>query len=192
MFENILDPKEIRSTLTDAGHTAAGFAALAAKKAIEVRSDLAGRYGTQLADVRTNALDMVQRAETARTEFEQRFEPIVAKMTERLPEPAQKVIADLTETRKTFQAKAHDFVVKTISADLPRTPKSSAAAAAPTPKRTVKSSASTTARKTPAAKTPAAKTARAAKPVARATKPSAKAKPKVTAKPTARRARAAA
>lgn len=122
MFENILDPKEIRSTLTDAGHTAAGFAALAAKKAIEVRSDFAGRYETQLADVRSNALGMVQRAETVRTEFEHRIEPIVAKMTQRLPEPAQKVIADLTETRKAFQTKAHDFVVKAINADLPATP----------------------------------------------------------------------
>ena len=119
MFENLMDPKEVRTALTDAGHTAAGFAALAAKKATEVRSDLAVRYEAQLAESRKIALDVVTRLEGARSAFDAKVEPVVAKVTDRLPEPAQKVIADVTEARKSFQAKAHEFVVKAITVEIP-------------------------------------------------------------------------
>ena len=45
MFETpTLDIQELRSVLTDAGHTAVGFATMAAKKANDVRLDLNGRY----------------------------------------------------------------------------------------------------------------------------------------------------
>ena len=136
MFENGIDPKEIRTALTDAGHTAAGFAALAAKKAVEVRTDLTERYETQLTESRKAALDVVNRLQDVRTSVEARVEPVVAKLTERLPEPAQKVIADMTEARKAFQAKAHEFVVKAITAEAsaPKTRKSTPKAKAAGPK----------------------------------------------------------
>ena len=136
MFENGIDPKEIRTALTDAGHTAAGFAALAAKKAVEARTDLTERYETQLTESRKAALDVVNRLQDVRTSVEARVEPVVAKLTERLPEPAQKVIADMTEARKAFQAKAHEFVVKAITAkaSAPKTRKSTPKAKAAAPK----------------------------------------------------------
>ena len=166
MFENGIDPKEIRTALTDAGHTAAGFAALAAKKATEVQKDLTERYETQLAESRKVALDVVQRMEDVRTAIEARVEPVVAKVTERLPEPAQKVIADMTEARKAFQVKAHDFVVKAITVELPM-PKAPATKA--TSPKVAKSSAKTAVKAT-------AKVAPKAK--AKATAPKATRKPR--------------
>ena len=159
MFENGIDPKEIRTVLTDAGHTAAGFAALAAKKAVEVRTDLTERYETQLTESRKVALDVVNRLQDVRTTMEARVDPVVAKMTERLPEPAQKVIADMTEARKAFQVKAHEFVVKAITVELP-------VAKAPAAKATV----SKVRKSAPKAKATA--------PKARATAPKAPRKPR--------------
>ena len=158
MFENLMDPKEIRTALTDAGHTVAGFATLAAKKATEVRSDVAERYEAQLAESRKAALNVVTRIEGARTSFEAKVEPVVAKVTDRLPEPAQKVIADMTEARKSFQIKAHEFVVKAITVAIPM------AKAPATKARTAKA---------PATK---ARTAKAAAPTARRAAPTATAK----------------
>ena len=149
MFENLMDPKEIRSALTDAGHTVAGFAALAAKKATEVRSDFAKRYEAQVSESRKVALDVVTRLEGARSAFDAKVEPVVAKVTDRLPEPAQKVIADMAEARKSFQVKAHEFVVKAITVEIPTM-------------------------KTPAAKTSTAKTSTAKTSTAKATAPKAR------------------
>lgn len=167
MFENGIDPKEIRTVLTDAGHTAAGFAALAAKKAVEVRTDLTERYETQLTETRKVALDVVNRLQDVRTTMEARVEPVVAKMTERLPEPAQKVIADMTAARKTFQAKAHQFVVKAITAEIP-TPKAPAA----------KATAPKVRKSTPKAKAVAPKVRAAASKVKAAAAPKAARKPR--------------
>ena len=173
MFENVMDPKEIRTALTDAGHTAAGFAALAAKKATEVRADITERYESQLAESRKMALDVVTRLEDARTAFEAKVEPVVAKVTERLPEPAQKAIADMTEARKAFQAKAHDLVVKAITVEIPtvKAPAAKAStskAAKATPKAkasTSKATAKVTPKTTVKAAVKATRKPRAAKPV---------------------------
>ena len=153
MFENGIDTKEIRTALTDAGHTAAGFAALAAKRAAEVRTDLTERYETQIAESRKVALDVVNRLEDVRTTIEARVEPVVAKMTERLPEPAQKVIADMTEARKAFQVKAHEFVVKAITVELPK-------AKAPAAKATTAKARKASPKAAPKAKATAPKAAR--------------------------------
>ena len=168
MFENLMDPKEIRTALTDAGHTVAGFATLAAKKATEVRSDVAERYEAQLAESRKAALNVVTRIEGARTSFEAKVEPVVAKVTDRLPEPAQKVIADMTEARKSFQIKAHEFVVKAITVAIPM------AKAPATKARTAKAAASKARR---AAPTATAK--RMAKSMTKATTAKAPRKPRV-------------
>ncbi len=164
MFENqTIDMQEIRSVLTDAGHTAVGFATMAAKKANDVRLDFSDRYDESLVDFRQQALEIVKRAESVRVDVEARVEPVVAKVVDRLPQPAQKLFHDATEAAKDLQSKSYEFVVKTL------TPEAKAKAAAPTKK---------TAPKAAAAKSPAAK-----KTVARKAAPAAKkAAPKRTAK----------
>ena len=174
MFENqTLDMQEIRSVLTDAGHTAVGFATMAAKKANDVRLDFNNRYVGSPVDFRKQALVLVQRAESVRVDVEARVEPVVAKVVDRLPAPAQKLINDATDAAKELQSKSYDFVVKALTVET----------AAPTAKTPV--------RKTAAKTTPAARKA-AAKPAARKT--AAKTAPaarKAAAKPAAKQTAAA-
>ena len=176
MFETpTLDITEIKSTLTEAGHTAVGFATMAAKKANDVRLDLTDRYEDSLVDIRKQALVIVKRVEEVRADVEARVEPMVTRVVDRLPEPAQKLINDATDAAKGLQSKSYDFVVKALAVDttVAAATTSAKAKAATKAKTTTKPAAKNTAGKTTAAKTPVAK---AAKSAARATaKPAAKA-----------------
>ena len=75
MFESPLDLTELRSVLTDAGHTAAGFATLAAKKSTELRADFNDRYAKRASDARTRAVDAANRYDAVVTKVEARLEP---------------------------------------------------------------------------------------------------------------------
>jgi hypothetical protein len=137
MFDSqILDIQELRSVLTDAGHTAVGFAAMAAKKANDVRLDLTDRYEDSFDGLRSQALVAVKRVETVRADMEARVEPVIAKMIDRLPEPAQKVVNDTTEAAKDLQARSYEFVVKALTVTQPTKAAATKAAApkAATPK----------------------------------------------------------
>ena len=166
MFETpTLDIQEIRSVLTDAGHTAVGFATMAAKKANDVRLDLNDRYEGSIVDFRKQALVVVKRAEAVRADVEARVEPVVTKVVDRLPEPAQKIINDATEAAKQLQTKSYDFVVKALTVD----EKSATTAKATTPAAKSAPKAAAAAKKTVAKKSavkPAVKKA-AAKPAAK-------------------------
>ncbi len=155
MFETpTLDIQELRSVLTDAGHTAVGFATMAAKKANDVRLDLNDRYDEQSKDLRTNMLTVVEKFADARTKLEARIDPVIETMTERLPAPARKVVENLTDSVKQAQAKAHQFVVDALTVEAPKT--------------TAKPSVKTSAKKTSvrAAKAPVAKKAAVTKTTA--------------------------
>lgn len=191
MFETpTIDIQEIRSTLTEAGNTAAGFAVLAAKRANDMRLDATSRYSTQINEFRKQALVVVNRVESARADMEAAVEPTLTKVMDRLPAPAAKVAAQAQEAVKSFQAKAHDMVVEALTAEVP-TPKAPAAKTAAKPsvaktaivKKTVSKTAVAKTTKS-AAKTAVAKTAKPAKKVV--AKTAAKAKP--AAKPAARKA----
>ncbi len=118
MFENqTIDMQEIRTVLTDVGHTAVGFATMAAKKANDVRLDFTGRYDDSLVDLRHQALEIVKRAESVRVDVEARVEPVMTKVVERLPQPAQKLIQDAAEAAKELQSKSYQFVVKSLSSE---------------------------------------------------------------------------
>ena len=203
MFENsTIDIQELRSVLTDAGHTAVGFATMAAKKANDVRLDLTDRYEEQTKDLRASMLTVVEKFADARAKVEARVEPVIESLTDRLPAPARKVVENLTESAKDAQAKAHKLVVDTLTVETVKPAvKASAAASTPAPKaaRTAKASAKRTVTQTvktvkanPTAKKVAAKTVAAKKVVAKkaaAAKPAAR---KVTArKATTRKATAA-
>ena len=156
MFETpTIDINEIRSTLTEAGNTAAGFAVLAAKRANDYRLDATSRYSTQIDEFRKQALIVVNRVESVRADLEAAVEPTLAKVIDRLPAPAAKVASQAQDAVKTLQVKAHDMVVEALTAEVPV--------------------AKTTATKAPAAK-PAATKARAAKPASK-TQPAKVAKP---------------
>ena len=203
MFENpTIDIQELRSVLTDAGHTAVGFATMAAKKANDVRLDLTDRYEEQTKDLRASMLTVVEKFADARAKVEARVEPVIESLTDRLPAPARKVVETLTESAKDAQAKAHKLVVNTLTVETVKpSVKANTTPSTPVPKvaRTTKASAKRTVTQTvktvkanPTAKKVAAKTVAAKKVVA---KKSATAKPaarKVTArKATTRKATAA-
>jgi hypothetical protein len=182
-----LDIQEIRSVLTDAGHTAVGFAALAYKKAIDVRHDLTDRYEESFVDFRKQALVAVKRAESVRSDVEARIEPVVAKVVDRLPEPAQKLVNDATEAAKGFQGKSYDFVVKALTVDAPArktatSVKSKATSVKTGTARATKTAATKTAAATrSAARKAGVKTASARKSVATKAAPAAKRVAKATA-----------
>lgn len=152
MFETpTIDIQEIRSTLTEVGNTAAGFAVLAAKRANDLRLDATSRYSSQITEFRKQALVVVNRVESVRADMEAAVEPTLAKVLDRLPAPAAKVAVQAQEAVKSFQVKAHDLVVEALTAEVP-------AAKAATPK----SSAASSAKATPAAKKTTAASADAA------------------------------
>jgi hypothetical protein len=203
MFETpTIDIQEIRSTLTEAGNTAAGFAVLAAKRANDLRLDATSRYSSQINEFRKQALVVVNRVETVRADMEAAVEPTLSKVLDRLPAPAAKVAAQAQEAVKSFQVKAHDMVVEALTAEVPAAKESSDKTATPVsdkasesaaakksvvkPAKAAKAvkagktaeaaSASTPAKAAEAAKNPVAKAATskpAAKKVARAAKPAA-------------------
>lgn len=203
MFENpTIDIQELRSVLTDAGHTAVGFATMAAKKANDVRLDLTDRYEEQTKDLRASMLTVVEKFADARAKVEARVEPVIESLTDRLPAPARKVVETLTESAKDAQAKAHKLVVNTLTVETVKpSVKANTTPSTPVPKvaRTTKASAKRTVTQTvktvkanPTAKKVAAKTVAAKKVVAKkaaAAKPAAR---QVTArKATTRKATAA-
>lgn len=149
-----LDVQELRSVITDAGHTAVGFATMAAKKANDVRLDFSDRYETSIVDFRKQALVIVKRVESVRADVEARVEPVVAKVVDRLPQPAQKLINDATDAAKELQNKSYDFVVKALTVE------SSAKPVSKTVKPAVKKAAAGATRKVSVAKA-------AVKPVAK-------------------------
>ncbi len=187
MFETpTLDIQELRSVLTDAGHTAVGFATMAAKRANDVRLDLNDRYDEQTKDLRTNMLTVVEKFADVRTKVEARIDPVIETLTDRLPAPARKVVENLTDSVKEAQAKAHKFVVDALTVEASKTVakpvvKPSAKKTATTSAKTTKvvkasavkvvkaSAAKKTAAKAPVAKKTAAKKSAAKKPVARTT-----------------------
>ena len=180
MFETpTLDIQELRSVLTDAGHTAVGFATMAAKKANDVRLDFNGRYDEQTKDLRTNMLTVVEKFADVRTKVEARIDPMIETFAERLPAPARKVVVNLTDSVKEAQNKAHQFVVDalTVEATKPAVKKptvsAKAAKTAKAPVATKTSAKKTVAKKTAAKKTAAKRTAPATRKTS-ATKPAAR------------------
>jgi hypothetical protein len=165
MFETpTIDIQEIRSTLTEAGNTAAGFAVLAAKRANDLRLDATSRYSSQINEFRKQALVVVNRVESVRADMEAAVEPTLTKVLDRLPAPAAKVAAQAQEAVKSFQVKAHDMVVEALSAEVPaaKTASSSAAAAA-TKAKPSEDTAAKAAKKTVAKAEKAPKTVKAVK-----------------------------
>ena len=203
MFENpTIDIQELRSVLTDAGHTAVGFATMAAKKANDVRLDLTDRYEEQTKDLRASMLTVVEKFADARAKVEARVEPVIESLTDRLPAPARKVVETLTESAKDAQAKAHKLVVNTLTVETVKpSVKANTTPSTPVPKvaRTTKASAKRTVTQTvktvkanPTAKKVAAKTVATRKVVAKKTAAAKPAARKVTArKATTRKATAA-
>lgn len=112
-----IDIQELRSVLTDAGHTAVGLATMAAKKANDVRLDLTDRYDDQTKDLRSNLLTVVQKFDGARSKVEARVEPVIESIAARLPAPARRVVENLTESAKEAQAKAHKRVVDALTVE---------------------------------------------------------------------------
>ena len=181
-----IDIKEIRAALTDAGHTAVGFATMAAKKANDVRLDFTDRYDESLVDLRQQALEIVKRAESVRMDVEARVEPVVAKVVDRLPQPAQKLFHDATEAAKDLQSKSYEFVVKTLSPEAPVTKSASAKSTAAKKPATKAAATKAPVTKSPVTKSPAAKSPAAKKPVARKSATAAK---KLATKATAKAAK---
>jgi hypothetical protein len=159
MFETpALDMQELRSVLTDAGHTVVGLATMAAKKANDVRLDMSDRYEEQTADLRSNLLTVVEKFADVRTKVEARVEPVIESLTDRLPAPARKVVETMTESVKDVQDKAHRMVVDALTVEAPVAPVAKTAAKTATKPATPKTAARKPAAKKTAVKKPVAKT----------------------------------
>ena len=190
MFETpTLDIQELRSVLTDAGHTAVGFATMAAKKANDVRLDFNGRYDEQTKDLRTNMLTVVEKFADVRTKVEARIDPMIETFAERRPAPARKVVENLTDSVKEAQNKAHQFVVDALTVEATKPAVKKPTVSAKTTKAAKAPVATKTAAKTTAAKKTAAKTTAAKKtaPATRKTVASKTAAKKTATKPAARK-----
>lgn len=159
MFETpTLDIQELRSVLTDAGHTAVGFATMAAKKANDVRLDLTERYEEQTNDLRSNLLTVVERLADVRTMVEARVEPVTRTITDRLPAPARKVVESMTDSVKDAQDKAHQLVVSALTVETSKPASAKASSVKTVSVKTVKTAVKTATTK-PVAKKPVARTA---------------------------------
>lgn len=152
------DLAKLRTALTDAGHTAAGFATLAAKKAIEARADLLERakridaaldprVKARLDEARSRTLTVIDRVDEARVAVERKVEPVVDRVTARLPEPARKVAGDLRTLRHTAEERTSALVRQAITLETATVAKATAA------KATVKKAAAKATTKTAAKKT---------------------------------------
>jgi starch synthase len=164
MFESSIDLNEIRSALTDAGHTVVGFATLALKKGNDVRLDVSKKYEAQLNDLRSQALTLAERADETVSEIEDRVEPLVHRVTDRLPAPAATVARTIQSQGRALRQKAHEAVIgaltvdPVVQADAPaaKSPKAEKAEtmestpAKPSPKKTAKITAKTATAKTSA------------------------------------------
>jgi hypothetical protein len=162
MFETpTIDIQEIRSTLTEAGNTAAGFAVLAAKRANDLRLDATSRYSSQINEFRKQALVVVNRVESVRADMEAAVEPTLTKVLDRLPAPAAKVAVQAQEAVKSFQVKAHDMVVEALTAEAPATktaaPKTASAKTTAAPAAKASAAAKKTVKKTTKASAAVAK-----------------------------------
>ena len=176
-------PSDLNKSLTDIGHTAVGFATLAAKRANDARLDTNVRFKPQVVQVRKRALQVVETLQTARLRVESAVEPLLDRAVDRLPENVQDTVGEIRKSRVEFAAKAHDGVVKVIkfATTVPVVPmaktttKPAAAGAATITKavRTAKSAADSAAKSA----TKSVRTA-TAKPVAKATRVARVAKPK--------------
>ncbi len=188
-------PSDLNKSLTDIGHTAVGFATLAAKRANDARLDTNVRFKPQVVEARKRALQVVETLQTARLRVESAVEPLVDRAVDRLPENVQDGVGEFRKVRVEFAAKAHDGVVKAIKfataipvVPMAKTAKPAATTAAGTATitkavRSTKSAAKAAAKSVKSPARSAAKTAKSVtvksvkvKPVAKATRA---AKPKV-------------
>lgn len=188
MFESTIDLTEIRSVLTDAGHTVVGFATLALKKGNDVRLDTAKTFGSQIGDLRLQALALVEKVDETATELEERFEPLVSRMSERLPAPAASAALTLQQQGRALRHKATDVVVSALRSDASpvATSRPGATRTATAPVKTAKK----TTKKTTTAKKPVAKAAAKATPKASTAPKSVKKTVKTTVEKTAAKATA--
>ncbi len=176
-------PADLSEKFTDAGHTAVGFVAMAAKQANDSRLDFNARFEPQVRDFRKSAINAVKAVTTARGRVVSSVDPVVDRLVERLPDTVSETIADtVAEVRKVTRQAADTVEGRVIDAiefataipakAVRRTP---AAAAKPAAAKSVPAKASmakkpvskkTVAEKT-VAKPVAKKTAAAQKPVAK-------------------------
>jgi hypothetical protein len=93
--------------LTDAGHTAVGFAAMAAKKANDNRLDVNARFEPQVRDLRKSAINAVKAVKAARVKVNETVDPMIDRLVERLPETISETVADtVAEVRKVTRGAA--------------------------------------------------------------------------------------
>ena len=178
-------PSDLNKSLTDIGHTAVGFATLAAKRANDVRLDTNVRFKPQVVEARKRALQIVETLQTARLRVESAVEPLLDRAVDRLPENVQDTVGEIRKSRVEFAAKAHDGVVKVIkfATAVPVVPMAKKTKTASTTAVTAAGAATTAkAVRTTKAATKAVRSA-TAKPVAKATRVARVAKVKVV-KPT--------
>jgi hypothetical protein len=141
---------DLRSTLTDAGHTVVGFATIAAKKAADLRQD----FVTNVADrtevderlvatvkpfigvARQRAFQLVSTMEDVTAGIDARIDPMVDAATDRLPnqvaKPVHEAVVELRRVRTEVRGRAHDIADKVFSAPAVKTTRASASTTKPT------------------------------------------------------------
>jgi hypothetical protein len=120
MFESpisTMNIPEMKSALIDATQTASQFASAAVRKTNNVGRQLTARYESQINDFRNQMVQLVNKADETVTEIEDRFEPIAAMMTKRLPAPLA-AAATMARTQSIgLRHKAHEALVDVLAAN---------------------------------------------------------------------------
>jgi hypothetical protein len=140
-------PGDLSTTLTDASHTAVGFATMAFKRVNDARLDVNAKYEPQVRELRKNAIGVVKTATVARHRVESAIDPVLDRAVERLPEALQDSAAELRKVSRQAAISSERRIVNVIEF----------ATAVPTKavRRTVKDAETTTFAKKAPAKTTA-------------------------------------
>jgi hypothetical protein len=195
-------PGDVSKGLTDASHTAVGFATMAMKRANDNRLDVNAKFEPQVRELRKSALGAIKAVRVVRERVETTIDPLFDRAVERFPEAVQDTVAELRKVSRQAAATAESRMVEAIefvtaiptkavrrtttkSTPVVKTVKAAKKTVA-SKKTAVASSVKTVAAKTGAVKTVAAKTGAvktvaaktiAAKPATRVARSSKVAKP---------------
>ncbi len=93
-------PGDLSTSITDAGHTAVGFATMAFKRANDARLDVNAKYEPQVRELRKNAIGIVKSAAVARQRVESAIDPVLDRAVERLPETLQDSAAEIRKVSR--------------------------------------------------------------------------------------------
>ena len=94
---------DVKQTLKDAAYVTVGLGVLGFQRAQVRRQELTKQLDAQLGDVRNQTQRLVEGYESLLKDLEQRFEPVLDQVEERLPEQARELVTQARGAAKDAQ-----------------------------------------------------------------------------------------